>query len=64
MNAAVLHIRNALRRLVSIRGLLVVVLVAVAWVLVAWFAATRLIVRETLDHADVIAVLSGSASFE
>jgi uncharacterized SAM-binding protein YcdF (DUF218 family) len=62
MNASA--VSNALRRLLTFKGLLVVVIVAVAWVLVAWLAATNLIVREPLDHADVIVVLSGSASYE
>ncbi|HEY9500381.1 MAG TPA: YdcF family protein, partial [Pyrinomonadaceae bacterium] len=64
MNASAVRIRNALRRILSIKGLCVVAIVAAAWVLVAWFAATKLIVREPLDHADVIVVLSGSASYE
>jgi uncharacterized SAM-binding protein YcdF (DUF218 family) len=56
--------RNALSRWLSIKRLLVLSLVAAAWVLVAWFAAASLIVREPLAHADVIVVLSGSAAYE
>lgn len=56
--------RNALSRLLSIKGLVVLALVAATWVLVAWLAASSLIVREPLDHADVLAVLSGSAAYE
>ena len=56
--------RNALRRLLSIKGLLVLAVVAATWVLLAWLAAEGLIVREPLDHADAILVLSGSAAYE
>lgn len=56
--------RNALSRLLSIKGLAVLALVAAAWLLVAWFAAASLIVSEPLAHADAIVVLSGSAAYE
>jgi len=35
----------------------------VLWVIVAWFAAARLIVTAPLDRADAIVVLSGSATY-
>ena len=47
-----------------LRGLCVFGILVAAWVLVAWFAATSLIVLEPLAQADVIVVLSGSASYE
>ena len=45
------------------RRWLLVVFVFVAWVVVAWFAASSLIVNKPLEHADVIVVLSGSATY-
>ena len=39
------------------------VLVCVAWVSGAWFAASNLIVSRPLEHADAIVVLSGSGTF-
>ena len=41
----------------------ILVLVCVAWVLGAWFAAVSLIVSRPLEHADAIVVLSGSGTF-
>src|SRR5689334_25246514 len=45
------------------RRWLTIVVVCVVWVVVAWFAASRLIVSLPLEHADVIVVLSGSGTF-
>lgn len=46
------------------RRWLILVLACAAWVAGAWFAASSLIVSRPLEHADVIVVLSGSATYE
>lgn len=56
--------RKALGRLLSIKGLWRLSAIVSIWGLVAWLAATSLIVHEPLAQADVIVVLSGSAAYE
>jgi uncharacterized SAM-binding protein YcdF (DUF218 family) len=46
------------------KRLLVLAVIAAAWVLLAWAAGANLIVAAPLEHADVIVVLSGSASYD
>jgi uncharacterized SAM-binding protein YcdF (DUF218 family) len=45
------------------RVLIVALVLAIVWPLLAWGAARWLIVRAELSHADVIAVLAGSATY-
>ena len=56
--------RNALSRWVSLKGLWKLFGILSIWALVAWLAATSLIVHEPLAQADVVVVLSGSAAYE
>jgi uncharacterized SAM-binding protein YcdF (DUF218 family) len=45
------------------RRLCIAVLIVAAWSLLAWGAAHALIVRAELEHADALAVLSGSSAY-
>lgn len=64
MTALTSRLRSTFKQLWSVKGLLLVLLVAAGWVLVARFAAESLIVRVPLEQADVIVVLSGSAAYK
>ncbi|MEP7038686.1 MAG: hypothetical protein ABI891_10095 [Acidobacteriota bacterium] len=38
-------------------------LLFLAWMLLAWFAANRLIVKQPLEHSEAILILGGSAAY-
>ena len=43
--------------------IIALLLLFLAWMLLAWFAANRLIVEQPLEHAEAILVLGGSAAY-
>ena len=47
----------------SFKVIIVLLLLFIAWVFLAWYAADRLVVEQPLEHAEAILVLGGSATY-
>src|SRR5207245_11342619 len=53
-----------MKRTTKKRSLIIIVVVALLWPIVAWAAGESLIVRSEISRADAIVVLAGSSTYD